>query len=194
MEQNQRLTAAQRLEGLEAACKALDTALYNLVKDLADMKQKQNDANDQLNALVSLMEKGQAVSQDSVKEENLKTRLAAMSEGVRSRVEAGILVASDTVTPSSFMVGVEKNPQTGEVTQQRVQFAMFAVTEESLYEKILGQKVGSVIQTSDTNSLEITEIYEIQTDANETEMNEEEISSEPTQEEVATAPASEAQA
>ena len=159
--ETQNLTAAQRLEGLEATAKALDMAAFQLTQQLSSVENSQRELSDQLKALIQLLGEGAAISETSVGQRRVDTKIALMKAALQDKIDSGVLSASDEVSETSFLVGKEVETATGNVQNARIQVALFAIKNEEMRASLLGKHVGDVVQISDSVSLEIQEIYAI---------------------------------
>jgi hypothetical protein len=92
----------------------------------------------------------------------IANNVAELKTKVDNLVAQGVLVASDIVTSSSFLVGKEQDDD-GKIVNPRLQFAISALGEE-LKAKMVGAKVGDVLTLTEGKlKFEVSEIYQVQT-------------------------------
>lgn len=157
-------TAAQRLDGLEAAMSTLDNAVFNMSRQLQTMNEAVTMLADKLAAITSLLSSGQQVSNETIDAAHSALKIAEMKGKVDALLQEGSVTKAEEITENSFIVVRELDLSSGsaEVLNPRLQFVARAVGSENL-SKLLGKKAGDQVAfTENVNSVvEIEEIYEI---------------------------------
>lgn len=87
-------------------------------------------------------------------------RVKQAKEWLAQQVEAGNLVATDTVTERSLLVGVETGADGEVVAPGRIQLTMDRVNPE-VRALLLGQTAGTKVQTPGNTTFEVLEVYNI---------------------------------
>lgn len=161
MENNQeKLTAAQRLERLEQSVFAVDQTLGG-ISQMADITRHATRLlGRKVEAIVNLSEKGAAITNENINLEMENQNISEMKDLVEEFKTKGTLVTSETVTPDSFLVIRETNSESGKTVQPRLQFPFVDLTDD-LKSKLLGQTAGTVLKIKEPFDTEILEIYKI---------------------------------
>lgn len=155
------LTAAQRLEGLEASFALLDQSVGNLTMNLQTSINALTLISKKLEAIVRLGNAGQQITSKSVANEIIQMNVEDLQERVEDLKAKGVTEPAEVVAENSFVIGRELLPESKEVSTPRIQFPMFGLKPERKA-KLLGKKIGDIIQLEEgRNLLEITELYNI---------------------------------
>lgn len=169
MSQEKKLTAAQRIEGLENALsesrEISDAQTQNiefLAKQMDGLRQTISALARRLNATIKSGEAG-GVSNEMVTKLLVDENVQNLKDKVEYLKEQGVLAETEdtTIGDRSFVVGRELDEDSN-VVNPRMQFALASLTPEAK-EKINGKKSGDIIKdfSGDGLVLEITEVYAI---------------------------------
>jgi uncharacterized coiled-coil protein SlyX len=159
--ENNKLTASQRLEGLEQAFALTDQTLGNLSMNLQTAINALTLLSKKLEAVIRISNAGKQISSASVAEEIIDMNAEELKEKVDDLKKKGIAVDGDVIQENSFIVGRELNPETKVVSNKRMQFPLFGLKQEKKG-LLLGKKAGDIVTLEEgRNLLEITEVYNI---------------------------------
>lgn len=156
-----KMTAAQRLEALEHSAALADQTLGNFATNLQTVINALTLMSKKLEAVIRLGNEGKSVNSVNVAAEIVQMNVQELVEKVEDLKKKGLAVVSDTVQENSFVVGRELDPETREVTNQRMQFPLFSLKKEKK-SMLVGKKPGDIVQLeSGRNLLELLEVYSI---------------------------------
>lgn len=159
--QQQKLTAAQRIEGLENALSGVMRNNQILAGEIDNLRQTIGALARRLNATIKSGESG-SLSNDSVNDIITQENIAELKGKVDFLLEQGVLEASDSeITDRTFIVGRELDEDRN-VINPRIQFAVASVIPE-MKDLLLGKKVGDVIKNDQGDGLllEVVEVFNI---------------------------------
>lgn len=161
-EQNQdKRTASQKIDDLERAIMGLYQTADNMARDLMVLKDAVKLLGNKLQSVVQILASGSAVTDESISQKMIENNVSELRDKVTALVTQGVLVATDTVTESSFLVGRELADDNS-LVNPRLQFALAALGEE-LKTKLKDGKIGEVITLQEGKlKFELLEVYNIQ--------------------------------
>lgn len=155
------LTAAQRIETLEKTVSTLRKMIEVMATEMDKIQQSQIAIAQRLDATLKVASSGDLNEKnvnDFVADQEIK-RMKAQTDVL---IQQGVLVPSETVESSGFVVGREIDKDGVEVSP-RTQAAVASLPEE-VREKLIGAKVGDLISFSeDKLSFQVDEIFSIVT-------------------------------
>mgnify|MGYP000461383818 CR=1 FL=1 len=173
-----KLTAAQRIEGLEDAvlqindrsthnAKFLANSIDLLKKEIEELRQSSYELKQTLRALAKRLNATiQAGEQGQMKGEMIDNLLVEESiNELKAQVsflqENGVLLRSESgeIEERSFVVGRELDEEKN-VINGRIQFAVTAIVEDARH-SVMGKKAGESVTNADGTTLEILEVYSI---------------------------------
>ena len=157
-----KLTATQRIEGLENAIGAMMRSNQIFADEIDGLRQVVSSLARRLNATIKSGEQGNLSSQainDIITQENV----AELKGKVDFLIEQGVLESSENgeVDEKAFVVGRELDEDSN-VVNPRIQFAISSLLPE-MKELFLGKKVGDVVKNEKGDGLlmEIVEVFNI---------------------------------
>lgn len=161
-------TATQRIEDLEKVASVLYQNLIqmknitdSLMKSQGDMgliKEATRLLNKKLEAVVQLSKPETGVSAESVSNLVLKMNVEDLTSQVAEYVKNGHLVSAEEVSPNSYLVCEEYNPD-GTLANPRIQFRLDS-QEQSTSDAFKGKKAGDTVSFGENKfSAKILEIY-----------------------------------
>ena len=155
------LTAAQRLDALEAALKFVDEHVNNLYTQVETMRQALKLINNMSTSLVELLTQNQPVTEQNLEKKMVANSVEELKQTAQAMVEQKIIAPSEIVDKNSFLAVKETNAKTGQPIQLRAQFAL-AEMDEKTSSLFIGKKAGDVVSVSDGSVVvEILEVYDI---------------------------------
>lgn len=165
-----KLTAAQRIEGLEYGLAEIGRINDAQTKNIETLEVMINGLKQTIGALArrinATIESGESgsVSNDMVNKILVEQNIQELKDKVKYLKDNNILEDVDKdskVSERSFVIGRELDEDSNEINP-RMQFAFASLNEEAK-EKVLGTEVGGVIKdfSGDGLVLEITELYAI---------------------------------
>ena len=105
---------------------------------------------------------GEAITDAVISRIMIENNCEELSQKVKNMVAQGVLVATDQVADDSFLVGSEHN-DAGESINPRLQFALLAIQDPAIREKLKGLRTGdSVVMQEGKPKYQVNEIYQIQ--------------------------------
>lgn len=156
---NKQRSATERLNDLEQLLGNLYQTTDNMARDLLLMKEAIKLLGNKLDAVAKI---ANASDSDQIAAIMTENNVAELKGKVDNLISQGILVAEDTVTAQSFIVGKEYKPGTEELANPRLQFTVGALDADT-QAKLIGAKAGQKLSFSDNKfDLEIVETYGIQ--------------------------------
>ena len=160
--QPKKLTAAQRIEGLENALGGMMRNNQILAGEIDNLRQTIAALARRLNATIKSGEQG-TLSNDSVNDIITQENVAELKGKVDFLLEQGVLEASEEgeIHEKAFVVGRELDEDRN-IINPRIQFAVASVVPE-MKELLLGKKVGDVIKNDQGDGLllEVVEVFNI---------------------------------
>jgi membrane-associated HD superfamily phosphohydrolase len=155
-----KLTASQRIEALENIISNYDARFEAAANEIDRLQNLLQSLAKRLNASIRATE-----SDDAVKNIIIEDNVKDLQGKVDFLIEQGALVDNPEgeVHNGSFIVGREVDAS-GKVVNPRIQFALGTVIPE-FQQKLLGKKVGDLVNTSDDDqggSIEILSLYNIE--------------------------------
>ncbi len=158
-------TASQRIDDLERGLIGMYQTADNMARDLMTMKEALKLLGNKLDAVVKANNRGNPASQitdEVISAIMLENNVEELKEKVTKLVQQGILVPSEEVIASSFLVGKEIDDQ-GKVVNPRLQFTLSSLQSEDLRKKILGAKPGQLLTLEEGKlKLQLDEVYNLQ--------------------------------
>jgi len=175
MSKEKKLTAAQRIEGLENALASLgeikdaQTENINILAGQIDgLRQTIAALARRLNATIKSGDSGN-VNSDVINRILVEDNVQELKDKIDYLKEQGILEETEVkeIGDRSFIIGRELDEESNEVNP-RMQFALASLTPEAK-EKVKGKKAGDVVKdfSGDGLTLEITEVYAIAEEKNQ---------------------------
>jgi hypothetical protein len=168
-EQKDNRTATQRIADLEKvvvqiyqSVDSISTALNGMgaqLQGMSSLPEAVKHLNRVVQAMVNLSTADTKITAPSVNDEIRKLNVEEMKEGVEQFVKNGSLVPTNAVAADSFVVGRETNSEGKELYIRR-QLAVGSMPPE-YQQKIIGAKVGDLVDTEANVVLEVQEIYQI---------------------------------
>lgn len=166
-EQQVKLTASQRLEGLEQALPVIDQAVYNLMRQVQSIQDALTLLNDKVSAVVTALSNNLPVNDSTIDQISMDQKVKEMKTKVEGLLSENLITKSEEVTKNSFVVVRELEESSSKVLNPRLQFVARMLDDDTL-KKILTKKVGDSLKLSDESLsiVEIEEIYEINKNEN----------------------------
>ena len=156
-----KMTASQRLEGLEQAVALSDQALGNVTMNLQTAINALTLLSKRVEAMIRLSNKGHPTTSENVSAEIVEINVEELSEKVEELKNKGVAILGDAIQENSFVVGRELSPETKNVVNKRMQFPVFGLKKKTK-ELLLGKKAGDIVTLEEgRNLLEVTEVYNI---------------------------------
>lgn len=154
-------TASQRLDDLERGVMAMYQAADNIARDVMTLKEAIKLLGNKLDAVVKATSAGEALTDETLSRIMVQNNVDELKEKVTNLVGQGILVATDTVTEATFIVGREVDDK-GAVVNPRMQFVVSAL-QAPLKAKLNGAKIGQLVEFQEGKlKFEVLEAYSIQ--------------------------------
>lgn len=153
-------TFPERIEELENKVRLLEQLAEKHTKEFLLSRQYTAALSEILNAMTetkTLDAKELTSFITKRKEEQAKAELEKQKEQLKEAVSKGLYAFADEVEEDSVLVGKEFNKE-GKVSKEW-SLTFYQDIDASLKEKVLGKKVGDVIDTFNNEKYEITEIY-----------------------------------
>jgi len=162
MAKEQKLTAAQRIEGLEGMIQSQSQNMEFLAQEINSLRQTMTALARRINATIKAGEAG-GVSNEVVNKLLVDENVEELKGKVNFLIEQKVLeeTKDQTIGERSFVVGRELDEEKN-VVNPRMQFALASLTEEAK-KAVTGKKLGDIIEnfSGDGLVLEITEVYKI---------------------------------
>lgn len=154
-------SASQKINDLENALMSLYQTADNMARDLMGIKEVLKLINNKLESVIKASAGGEPINDEVIKRIMVQNNCEELANKVKVMVVQGILIPTDQIAADSFLVGSEIN-DSGEVTNPRLQFALYAVRPEQ-QEKLKGLRVGdTVVMQEGSPKYRIDEVYQIQ--------------------------------
>jgi len=156
-----KLTATQRIEGLESTLSGVMQNTQLLADEINNLRQTLGALGRRLNATIKSGESGQ-VSNDSVNQIITQENIAELKGKVEFLLEQGVLEAFDgEIGEKTFVIGRELDEEKN-VINPRIQFAVASIVPE-MKNMLVGKKVGDIVKNDQGDGLllEVTEIFNI---------------------------------
>jgi hypothetical protein len=155
-DQNDKRTASQRIDDLENAMRAVYQTLDPMGRDLMTCKEAIKLLGNKADALA----KAAGITDDVIGKLMIENNVAELKEKVTNLVAQGILVPSEELNDTAFIVGQEVD-DSGAIVNPRAQFALGSIAPE-VREKIKAGKIGEPLLLQEGKlRLLITEAYQI---------------------------------
>ena len=155
--------AAERISDLETVVPKIISALQPIdlmVKDIMNIKEAVKLLNNKLDAVVKNLNQGLALSDENLSKSMTDNNEEELKEKLASLVNAGILVATDTVSKTSFVV-INETDKDGKMLNPRIQFLWSNVKDPTFAAKLEATKVGGSFETMEGGSIvNVLEAYE----------------------------------
>lgn len=163
-----KLSASQRIENLERSVMSTYQTLDMMVRDLTVLKDAVKLLGNKVDSVVKGVNAGGPLTDEVISRFMIENNVVELKEKVSQLITQGVLVAQDSITESSFLVGREVS-EDGIVLNPRLQFALSALAKE-LQAKLLGHKVGDLVELQEGKlKFEVSEVYSIQAPQEPTE-------------------------
>ena len=166
-------TATERLEDLEKRAAELERLQGHIIQALQPvqslaqtseaLKESVTLLNKKLNATIQALNKNTSanVTDDQINDLMIENNVGELSGKVSKMVSDGLLVPSDSVESSSFVVVSESNPQ-GKIVNPRMQFLLSSIPSEDIRNKLSGAKVGDIITVGEGGeTVKVLESYSV---------------------------------
>lgn len=164
--QQKQMGAFQMLQALEKRVDALDEFKVDVLRAMKHtfvvVEQRLQNLEDILEAVVVML--GRELVEKKVQDlhiEKLETRAAADKIALELALKEGRVAPSDVVGEKSVVVGSEVDRDGVPLHPLRVQQLWQAIQSPEMKEKLLGKKVGDVIETSIGTKFTVNEVYDI---------------------------------
>lgn len=155
-------TAGQRLDDLEKGLGQLFQNLDNLFRDSNVQRDAVKLLGNKVDALAKAIRRSEEPTDDTLSKIMIENNVEELKGKVDNLVKAKILVATDIVGKTSFVVGRELEADSDKIINPRLQFALTALQKE-VGEKIDGHLVGDIIVVEEGKArFEVLEVYNIQ--------------------------------
>jgi hypothetical protein len=155
-------TAAQKIDDIEKGLMYLYQTADNMARDMGTIKEAIKLLGNKLDSVVKASAAGEPLNDEVIARIMVENNVEELKQKVTNLVNQGILVASDEVGPTSFVVGRELDAE-GKVANPRMQFVVNALNPE-VKDKFPGAKVGSTLELQEGKwKFEIQESYNIVT-------------------------------
>jgi hypothetical protein len=156
-------TAGQRLDDLERAMMSLFQNMDNLGRETGTIKEALRLLGNKVDALAKANLRGEAPTDETLSQIMIDNNVEELKGKVEGLVKAQVLVATDIVGDTSFIVGREIAADSDKVINPRLQFSLTALAKE-VGDKIRGHLVGDIITIQEGQvRFEVLEVYNIQT-------------------------------
>lgn len=152
-----KMNATQKIASLENIVVGQEQQIKILADEIDKLRGTISSIAKRLNASIQATE-----THDSVNKIIIDENVKELEGKVKFLVDQKVLTLNQEseIVEKTFVVGRELNGD-GEVVNPRVQFAVGSLPKD-LKDKIIGNKVGSLVQTDESDlRLEITEAYQI---------------------------------
>lgn len=162
-QQEQKRTASQRIDDLERGLMAMYQTADSMARDMQVAKDAIKLLGNKLDSVVKLLNRdvSEKINDLAVGQVMIQNNVDELKGKVTDLVGQGILVASEEVTDSSFIVGQEID-DAGGIVNPRLQFALGALSED-LKTKIKASKVGETVVLQEGKlQFKLLEVYSIQ--------------------------------
>lgn len=166
MQPNDKRTASQRIDDLERAVMTLYQGSNNMARDLQLAKDAVKLLNNKLSAMQKASNDGEKLTDEVISRIMLENQIEELKGRVKALVDQGVLVATDTITEGTFIVGSEDEPAAadgtpGKTVNHRLQLPL-ASLEKDIQEKLNGAKIGDVVKFKDDALVfKVLEVYTI---------------------------------
>lgn len=155
-------SASQKITDLENAFTGLYQTVSNMARDFGTVREAIKLLGTKLDATVRLQGEGQLPTDALISQTMVKINCEDLAAKVQNMVTQGILTADEQVGNDSFIIGEEQN-EMGEVINPRLQFAIYAIQKEEVRNKLIGGKVGDVLNLEEGKmKFKVNEVYKIQ--------------------------------
>jgi len=162
MSKQQKLTASQRIEGLENALAGANQNMQFLAQEMDRIRQTITALARRVNATIKAGETD-GVSNDVVNKILVEENVEELKGKIDFLLEQKVLekTKKKKIHERSFVVGRELDEESN-VVNPRMQFALASLNEEAKT-KVTGKKIGELVEdfSGDGLTLEITELYDI---------------------------------
>ena len=160
--ENTKRTATQRIEDLENGLMTIYQTLDAVARDVLASKEAIKLLNNKVDAIVKATNSGAQLTDEVLTEIMVQNNIDDLKQKVTNLLNAGFLVAQEAVDLSSFIVGRDVKDD-GSVINPRIQFALRAIEDESIRNKLLGAKAGDTLTLEEGKALfQVLETYLIQ--------------------------------
>lgn len=157
---NDKRSASQKIQDLENAVGSFYQTLDNMARDLLTAKEAIKLLGNKLDAVVKAANTEAGINDEVIGQIMVQNNIEELKGRVTTMVSQGILVAQDTVTEKTFIVGRDVKKDGG-IANPRMQFALQAL-QPAVREKLLGAKVNQLIIFEENQAdFEVLEIYGI---------------------------------
>jgi hypothetical protein len=155
-------TAGQRLDELERAMTSVFQALDHMGRESQTIKEAIRLLGNKVDALAKANIAGEAPTDETLSKIMIDTNVEELKGKVEGLVKAQVLVSTDIVGETAFIVGRELASGDNTVVNPRLQFTLGALAKE-VGEKLKGHLVGDIITIKEGEvRFEIMEVYNIQ--------------------------------
>ena len=171
---NTKRTATQRLEDLENGLMTIYQTLDAVARDVLASKEAIKLLNNKLDAIVKATNSGSQLTDEVLSEIMVQNNIDDLKQKVTNLLNAGFLVSQEAVELNSFIVGRDVKDD-GSVINPRIQFALRAIEDEAIRNKLLGAKAGDTLTLEEGKAMfQVMETYLIQ-NPNQTTATEESL-------------------
>lgn len=155
-------SAGQRLDELEKALMSLFSNLEGLAREQKTIREAVMLLGNKVDALAKANIRGEAPTDETLSQIMIDNNVQELKAKVEGLVKAQVLVSTDIIGATSFVVGREIAADSDKTINPRLQFSLTALTKE-VGEKLLGRLVGDIITIQEGQvRFEVLEVYNIQ--------------------------------
>lgn len=155
-------TAGQRLDDLEKGLMQLFQNLDGLFRQSQTQGEAIKLLGNKVDALAKSVQRNETPTDENLSKIMIQNNIDELKAKVDNLIKAQILVPTDIVGKTSFVVGRELEADSDKVINPRLQFALTAL-QKQVTEKIDGHLVGDIITVEEGKArFEVLEVYNIQ--------------------------------
>jgi hypothetical protein len=151
------------LDDLERALMSLFQNMENLGRETNTIRDAVRLLGNKVDALAKANIRGEQPTDETLSQIMIDNNVEELKGKVDGLVKAQVLVTTDIVSETSFIVGRELAADSDKVINPRLQFSLTALAKE-VGDKIKGRLIGDIITVQEGQArFEILEVYNIQT-------------------------------
>jgi hypothetical protein len=158
--------ATERLEDLERTIMQIIQAIQPLemvARDVQGLKEALKLINNKLDSVTKCINEGIQLTDENIGTKMTENNAKELETKVTNMVTQGVLAATDTAGPESFVV-ISESDENGKVVNPRMQFLVSALQHDEVRGKLNGAKVGANIPVGDKGgSITVLEAYNVVT-------------------------------
>jgi hypothetical protein len=151
------------LDDLERALMSLFQNMENLGRETNAIRDAVRLLGNKVDALAKANIRGEQPTDETLSQIMIDNNVEELKGKVDGLVKAQVLVSTDIVSETSFIVGRELAADSDKVINPRLQFSLTSLAKE-VGDKIKGRLIGDIITVQEGQArFEILEVYNIQT-------------------------------